>query len=78
MYLIAAIKMAVCLVEIIDDDVSQNHCVSITALQSKLSQVAICLNIFDQDCRYMSSYVIITTFILNSYLTPYLKTIRTY
>ena len=28
MYLIAAIKMAVCLVEIIDDDVSQNHCVS--------------------------------------------------
>ena len=27
MYLIAAIKMAVCLVEIIDDDdVSQNHC----------------------------------------------------
>ena len=28
MYLGAAIKMAVCLVEIIDDDVSQNHCVS--------------------------------------------------
>ena len=28
MYLIAAIKMEVCLVNIIDDDVSQNHCVS--------------------------------------------------
>ena len=28
MNLIAAIKMAVCLVEIIDDNVSQNHCVS--------------------------------------------------
>ena len=28
MYLIAVIKMAVCLVEISDDDVSQNHCVS--------------------------------------------------
>ena len=28
MYLIAAIKMAVCLVDRTDDDVSQNHCVS--------------------------------------------------
>ena len=28
MYPIAAIKMGVCLVDIIDDDVSQNHCVS--------------------------------------------------
>ena len=28
MYLISAIKMAECLIEIIDDDVSQNHCVS--------------------------------------------------
>ena len=28
MYLIAAIKMVVCLVDIIDDDVSQHHCVS--------------------------------------------------
>ena len=27
-YSIATIKMAVCLVDIIDDDVSQNHCVS--------------------------------------------------
>ena len=43
MYLIAAIKMAVCLVEIIDDDVSQNHCVSNcsstkTVISSNLSQ----------------------------------------
>ena len=28
MYPIATIKMAVCLVDIVDDDVSQNHCVS--------------------------------------------------
>ena len=43
MYLIAAIKMAVCLVEIIDDNVSQNHCVSNcsstkTVASSNLSQ----------------------------------------
>ena len=43
MYLIAAIKMAVCLVEIIDDNVSQNHCVSDcsstkTVASSNLSQ----------------------------------------
>ena len=43
MYLVAAIKMAVCLVEIIDDDVSQNHCVSNcsstkTVASSNLSQ----------------------------------------
>ena len=43
MYLIAAIKMAVCLVEIIDDNVSQNHCVSNCSLtktvaSSNLSQ----------------------------------------
>ena len=39
--------MTVWLVDIIDDDVSQNHCVSITALQPKLSDVAICLNILN-------------------------------
>ena len=43
MYLIAAIKVAVCLVEIIDDNVSQNHCVSNcsstrTVASSNLSQ----------------------------------------
>ena len=43
MYLIAAIKMAVCLVEIIDDNVSQNHSVSNcystkTVASSNLSQ----------------------------------------
>ena len=38
---IAAIKMAVCLVDIIDETI-----VSVTALQPKLSQVAICLNTF--------------------------------
>ena len=43
MYLIAAIKMAVCLVEIIDDNVSQNDCVSNcsstkTVASSNLSQ----------------------------------------
>ena len=43
MYLIAAIKMAVCLVEIIYDNVSQNHCVSNcsstkTVASSNLSQ----------------------------------------
>ena len=43
MYLIAAIKMVVCLVEIIDDDVSENHCFSNcsstkTVISSNLSQ----------------------------------------
>ena len=43
MYLIAAIKMAVYLCEIIDDNVSQNHCVSNCSLtktvaSSNLSQ----------------------------------------
>ena len=43
MYLIAATKMAVCLVDIIDDDVSQVHCVSNcsstkTVASSNLSQ----------------------------------------
>ena len=45
MYPITAIKMAVCLVDIIDNDVSQ-IIASVTALQPKLSQVAICLSIF--------------------------------
>ena len=37
--------MEVCLVDITDDDVSKTI-VSVTAHQPKLSQVAICLNIF--------------------------------
>ena len=57
MYTIAAIKMAVCLVDIIDDDVSQNHCVSNcssteTVASSNLSQhILTRIVVRKQDCR---------------------------
>ena len=65
MYLIAAIKMAVCLVEIIDDDVFQNHCLSNcsstkTVASSNLSQhiltriEAIPSDKFPFDLKYLS------------------------
>ena len=46
----AAMKATVFFVNITDDNVSENHCLS-DALQPKLSQVAIVSTYFDNDCK---------------------------